>query len=60
MTKSRGVVSSCAAHLSLLSERDVKLQSAALSRLNALVDEFWPEIYEAIESMYICSCCCIG
>lgn len=49
MTKS--ATSSAAAHLALLEERDAALQSVALKRLNALVDEFWPEIYESIEVM---------
>jgi 26S proteasome regulatory subunit N2 len=51
VTKNRVAASSAASHLALLEEKDAALQSAALRRLNLLVDEFWPEIYESIEVM---------
>jgi molybdenum cofactor biosynthesis enzyme MoaA len=51
VTKNRVSASSAASHLALLEEKDAALQSAALRRLNVLVDEFWPEIYESIEVM---------
>jgi hypothetical protein len=43
--------SSAAAQLALLEERDSALKAVALKRLNHIVDEFWPEIYESIEVM---------
>jgi hypothetical protein len=45
--------SSAAAQLAQLEERDAALKAVALKRLNHIVDEFWPEVYESIEVMYV-------
>lgn len=37
--------------LALLDESDVQLKSTALKRLNQVVDDFWPEVFDSIEKM---------
>lgn len=39
--------------ISLLEEPMPELKVFALKKLNMIVDEFWPEISEAIEKMYV-------
>ena len=47
------VLTSAAGVIALLQEREADMKVFALNRLNILVDEFWPEISEAIEQLEV-------
>jgi hypothetical protein len=47
---------SAAGVLSLLDESDPQLQIQALEILSGIVDEFWAEISDYVDQMYVCYC----
>lgn len=53
-------ITSAAGVISLLDEPQIELKIFALNKLNLIVHEFWAEISDVVDKMYICLVKCIN